>query len=913
MDAEILQAFTEEAESYLPIIRGGILVCRQNGKFQDELSISLRQAHTIKGAAITVGLTEIGEIAEKLESELEEIVAARLPLTDEQSRHLLDKVAQIEALLVQTRFEKDDFSINAASVEELFENIQIKESPIEKSDEESEFEDFEIDDEMLEIFAAEAEDLLNSIGAHLKILEQSPDNREALLEIRRNAHTLKGSAGIIGLKKLSGLAHRVEDLLDFLSENEVAGSKEIFELLRAAADCLNALTSGDESIQLTKKIEQIETGFDEVLSALEKNKNKEKEKSQNNDLKIETPDEPNFKVQAAAAKSVVRVSLEKLDDLVSLVGEMVISRSMFERRLDELGKQIAELENNTRRLQRSTNKLETDFEKENILFTPNVSHALSPATSSSQFDALEFDRYTEFHQTTNDLIETTGDASSINLELEKLRSGLEVLFDRQRRLIEEMQDKLIRLRMVNFGSLSTRLHRTIRVTAEQEEKLAQLFIEGENVEVDTQILDTLVEPLLHLLRNAVAHGIEPPETRRLLGKPETGKISLTVRIEGMHIVLTVSDDGRGITALTLKEKAVQSNFISASEAETMTEDEALRLAFLPGLTTTEEINFVSGRGVGMNIVKTAIERQQGTVSIDSKMQQGATFTIRLPLSLAVTNALLVKSGGQNFAFPLNLVRHLTEIPAENLAESVTVNETTYSVLRLSDILDLPPASKLKSEKIQLLLIEILEKPYALVIDETLRAEEIIVKPLGSLFGSVACFIGATVLGDGSVVPVLDLVYLLKQASNAKEKGKTGFASILQPKTAFPRRSCVTVLIVDDSPSVRHINSKLIENAGMQPVTAKDGLEALEILQSSEALPDVILTDVEMPRMDGYELLASIKRQEKLRVIPVIMITSRSSEKHRQKAFELGVTDFLIKPYAESKLLEIVRRSGKIPA
>lgn len=922
MNSELLQAFIEEVENYLPVVRGAILVCSQKAVFQEDLSLSLRHVQTIKGAAQMVDLPEIVKRAEILETELEVIVSAKQSPTDTQTRRLLESVAQIETLLVKMSFETGDFSTFAAKlVEESFENPSIEEAK-DTNEIADGGEDFEIDEEMLEIFAAEAEDLLRSIGSNLEILEKTPDNREALLEIRRNAHTLKGSAGIIGLKKLSNLAHRVEDLLDFLSENEVGTDRQIFELLLTATDCLSALTSNENSAQLTKKIEQIEKGFDEIL-------NNTKKESAAESKSFEIIQKTDDKSQSSNPKSVVRVSQEKLDDLVSLVGEMVISRSMFEQRLAELGGQIEELENSTRRLQRSTGKLETGFEaetanegakrrkdeRENVSINNNSQYFPASSTanlpfSPSQFDALEFDRYTEFHQTVNDLVEMTGDTLSINSELENLRSGLETLSDYQRSLVEEIQDKLLRLRMVTFGSLSARLQRTVRVTADQDGKMVQLCIEGENLELDTQILDALAEPLLHLLRNAVAHGIESPETRRMLGKAEIGNINLHIRLEGMQVVLTVSDDGRGISVEALKKKAVRDNFISVREAEVMSETEALELIFLPGLTTAAEINYVSGRGVGLNIVKTNVERQKGTISVNSKSQKGASFTIRLPLSRAVTRALLVKTGGQTFAFPINLVERLTEVPAENLAENLTINKTKYPVLHLSELLNLPRDTK--TESIPLLLIETLESRYALAIDEALKAEEIIIKPLGFLLNSLPEFAGATVLGDGSVVPVLDLFYLLNSKnSSSKFQTEKPEKNELTAKTEVKNPEIpLIIMIVDDSPSVRHVNSKLIENAGMLPVTAKDGLEALEILQSFEELPDVILTDVEMPRIDGYELLAALKRQDKLRRIPVIMLTSRSSEKHRQKAFELGVSEYLSKPYEEKDLLDKIKILAK---
>lgn len=941
MDKEIIEGFIEEAESYLSSLRGGILLCSQEGIFSDELETSRRHAHTIKGAAFMVGFEEIGKIAASLEQEIGALVKGKSAPTDRQSRELLDKISQLEALLVKERFGEEEFQIDFTDfVEESFENLQIIETPIEITAEEiieaDIWEDFEIDDEMREVFALEAEELLQNISANLERLSASPNDREALMEICRNAHTLKGSAGILGFKTISELAHHVEDLLDYLSENEFEGNQNVFQLLLASNDCLNALVNEGDSEQLKQKIKDLASDFQMIKKSLQEPivepvseiviepvvETVEKtvyepvaEIKAPTEIKPEI--EPTSRVAALVNqpagfnnpnRSVIRVSLDKLDDLVRIVSEMVISRSVFEQRLTELSMQVEELQNSTRRLSHSTGKLETDFEASAMSIPsskfqiPNQfsTSAFLPQTSSAEFDSLEFDRYTEFHQTTRELVETTGDTFAINNELENLRGNLELLFDRQRRLIEEMQDKLLRLRMVAFGSLSNRLQRTARVTAEQEGKQVELVIHGEQLEVDTQVLDSLVEPLLHLLRNAVAHGIEKPEMRRLLGKPEAGKIDVKIYSEGMHVIVNISDDGRGILTAALKKKALETGAVTIEQIVEMSDDDALRLIFLPGLTTTEEINYVSGRGVGMNIVQTTIERQQGTISVHSIPQKGTEFMIRLPMSLAITRALLVKSNEQLYAFPLNLVKKITEIPTEKISRNETSFEyggTNYKLAHLNKLLGVGTSDVSHLEKVPLLLIETLDTPHALTIDEIVRAEEIVIKPLDKFLQNIPDFVGATILGDGRVVPVLDLIYLLAHKETKLLK--------TEPELPPVKIKQTQVMIVDDSPSVRLINSKLIKNAGMMPLVAKDGLEALEQLQLLQELPDVILTDVEMPRMDGYELLASLKKIENLRQIPVIMITSRAGDKHREKAFELGVSEYLTKPYEDTKLIETI--------
>ncbi len=957
MHSEILQGFIKQAEDCLPTVRGGILVCARQGNTFGELNNALRQITALKEAAEITELDEIAAICAELEGKLSVFAGLKQPMTDKQSHQLLDKLTELEALLAKIQFETDDFSDNIADfIEESFGQLTLANTEKDFSPETPDFEiddndlteesaaedqladeeEFEIDDEMLEIFALEAEDLIGNINLNLEILVEQPNDREALMEIRRNAHTLKGSAGIIGLKKLSEVAHRVEDLLDYLAENNIESNEKIFELLLTSTDCFQALASGENSEQLTGKIARIYNNFDEItaslqgkteqLSAVSESENNSTAEVAPTVEKKETA-EPQTPNANNAYRPVVRVSLEKLDDLVKIVSDLVISRSVFEQRLTELEQQIKELHNSTRRLQSSTSKLETDFEADMMAGqNPNSRFRASSLQANSSFiadsasldfDTLEFDRYTEFHQTTRELVETTGDTSAINTELDLLKSNLEMLFENQRRLIEDMQDKLLRLRMVYFGSLSMRLQRTVRVTCDEEGKSAELLVEGENLEVDTQILDALIEPLLHLLRNAVAHGIESPETRRLLGKPEEGKISLRVYSEGTHIIVVITDDGRGISVSALKQKAVQNGLMTAEKADSLSEEEAFSLIFLPGLTTAEKLSQISGRGIGMNIVKTGIERQSGTVSITSEPQKGTIFTLRLPMALAVTRALLVKVNEQTFALPLNLVKHIGEISAAHLGKdkgSIRLGDANYSVAYLNELLGMPSTFAADGKNIPLLLIETLQKRSALIVDAIVKTEEIVIKPLGNPLQNLAELLGATVLGNGSVVPVLDLIYLLKQKNhspqltvynpvNVNHEESLIAESENQSKVQSPKSKVQKILIVDDSPSVRHLTSNVIKNAGWTTVTAKDGLEALEILQDQGEPPAVILTDVEMPRMDGYELLASLKRLENLRDIPVIMITSRAGDKHRQKALRLGVSEYLAKPYDDATLVE----------
>jgi Chemotaxis protein histidine kinase and related kinases len=926
MDAELLEGFIEEARSYLPTIRQGIeLYAAEGVARQEELKTSYRYVHTIKGAALMVGLEEIGAFAKTFQDELDAVVSSNAPLSAAAAAELLNKAAELEAMFGNLEstpvcVETETFSFE----EEMF----VSSMPGTDVSE-----DFELDKEMLEVFVMEAEEHLRNITTNLTLLEKNPNDQEALLEIRRSSHTLKGSAGIVGFKKLSDLAHAQEDLLDYLAENPGKSGTEVFKILLASTDCLEELTTGQDSPELDQKIAEIHARFTEILDELKSAENSVAvaagQKIQPEVLpasyepktaeSAETAAAENQSQTAGQNRAVIRVSLERLDELVKLVSEMIMSRSVFEQRLSELGQQIEELNHSTRRLSRLSGKLETDFganagvgfhAAQPLPFGFGKTSGLQSNAAEQEFDLLEFDRYTEFHQMTRELTETASDTAAINNELSKLLGSLNLVFGSQRRLFEEMQDKLFRLRMVPLSTLTPRLQRTVRVTADEEGKEVDFKIEGDDLEIDSEILHVIVEPILHLLRNAVSHGIESAETRRLLGKPERGQITLRAYSEGTHIVFTVSDDGRGISTSDLKEKAVRIGFISEAEADAMTEEDAYSLIFLPGLSTAPEVSQVSGRGVGMNVVKSSLTRQQGSVSVKSEPQKGTSFTLRLPTSLAVTRVLLVKANAQTFAFPLKIVRQMTEISQRDFERAkrqnaLSINGKNYKLAHLNELLNLPTASPAgEDSRVLLLLIESPQDSFALAVEQILKPEEIVIKPLGNPLKNVADLIGATILGDGSVVPVLDLISLLHKLKPEKFK---------QVKQTSKRiRTQISVLIVDDSPSVRQINSNTVKNAGWRATVAKDGLEALEMLQSAgEDLPDVILTDVEMPRMDGYELLASLKRETNLQKIPVIMITSRNSEKHRRKAFDLGVSEYLTKPYDDAILTKTIKKLVKI--
>jgi len=474
-------------------------------------------------------------------------------------------------------------------------------------------------------------------------------------------------------------------------------------------------------------------------------------------------------------------------------------------------------------------------------------------------------------------------------------------------LTSEIQDKLMQLRMVPLATLATHLQRAVRVTARQRGKEAELVLEGEDVAFDKTMLEAMAEPLLHMLRNAVDHGIEAPEQRQALGKPPQGEIHLRAFREGSQIVLQMHDDGAGLDLQRLRATAVREDSLSEEDAARLTHEQLYALIFRPGLSTAQEVSEISGRGVGMDVVQTTVKRLKGQVSIDSTPGQGVTFTIRLPLTLAITRVFLVKANGQTFAIPFADVTQIVRLAPEAIASVddtpvVSIAEQTVPVIRLSERLCLPATPESPVRLLPMVVTQAGDRQVAFVVDQLLGGREVVVKPLGSHLRRVQGVIGCTVMGDGSVVLIL----------NPRELARPGHQHMTaQPAALTPQSTqsseVFEVLIVDDSFSVRQVVSNLIKSAGWHPVLARDGLEALDIMQRSAAPPALILLDVEMPRMDGYELTSTLRAHAAYRDIPIVMLTSRAGEKHQHKAFEVGATEYLVKPYQDETLLNVIHQ------
>jgi chemosensory pili system protein ChpA (sensor histidine kinase/response regulator) len=522
--------------------------------------------------------------------------------------------------------------------------------------------------------------------------------------------------------------------------------------------------------------------------------------------------------------------------------------------------------------------------------------------AAKDFDPLELDRYSSIQQLSRALAESANDLESIKDLLRSLTSEAEGLLVQQSRVTAELQDGLMRTRMVPFERHVPRLTRLVRQIAQESGKRAELSVEGASGELDRQVLDKMLPPFEHMLRNAVVHGIEEPDVRQGNGKPATGQITIRLHREGAEMVIDVADDGAGLDVETIRRKAYELELLQPDSK--VADEEIMSLILTPGFSTAGKLTQAAGRGVGMDVVANEVKKLGGSLRISSVTGQGTNFTVRLPFTLAITQALIVRTGDEVYALPLPSVEGVARIPRselENLLSqsepSYQYGEETYRFRHLGMYLGGQAAVLPKDEPyVPVILVRAGEFSAALLTDEMLASREIVVKSVGPQLAGIRGIAGATILGDGRIVLILDINALVRSGAPVVELRK----AVPSPGDARP-----TALVVDDSITVRRVTERFLQRHGMRVLTAKDGLDAISVLQ--DVKPDVILLDIEMPRMDGYEFASHVRNDERYADVPIIMITSRVGDKHRARAIELGVNDYLGKPYQDAQLLDAIQR------
>jgi chemosensory pili system protein ChpA (sensor histidine kinase/response regulator) len=507
-------------------------------------------------------------------------------------------------------------------------------------------------------------------------------------------------------------------------------------------------------------------------------------------------------------------------------------------------------------------------------------------------------------------MEIADDLGNVSNTLGEHANEITALLDQQGKVNKEIQQGLMRTGMVRFGSVIPRLRRVVRQASQDLGKRAELLVGGEEAEVDRTVLESMLAPLEHMLRNSLAHGIEAPEQRRAAGKSEIGTITLSLRREGAELVLELSDDGAGLNFAAIRAKGEEKGLLLPEQPATS--EELIALLLRPGFSTATAVTQVSGRGVGMDVVNEAIRAMRGALFIQTDAGQGTRFIIRLPFSLAVTQALLVQAGESVFAIPLLSIEVVTrlkegEFQAYLAGEPVQhpYSDRHYPVHNLGILVSsehVLPFEEVKDRRPPTLLFRSAEASAALQVEAVMRNQEIIVKPMSPQFNGVPGISGATVLGDGRVVVVLELAALVRNIGSQRQKQMESRALRAARQDTRPEK--LNVMVIDDSITMRKVTARILERHNIHAITAKDGLDAVAMLQTQ--VPDLAILDIEMPRMDGFEVAAHIRNQTHLRHLPIIMVTSRSGEKHRERAMNLGVNHYLTKPYQEDQLIESIR-------
>jgi chemosensory pili system protein ChpA (sensor histidine kinase/response regulator) len=601
-------------------------------------------------------------------------------------------------------------------------------------------------------------------------------------------------------------------------------------------------------------------------------------------------------MQAGERVEMARVDAELLDQLLNISGEASIARARLEQQLGSFDFNLGELSRTVTRLKEQLRHLEIETEAQ-ILHK----HEEEVGSHRSEFDPLELDRYSSIQQYSRALAETANDVASIQQLLENQAKDTQNLLQQQARTITELQNGLMRTRMVPFQRHVQRLARIVRQAAADTGKRAELTVEGASGELDRQVLERMLPPFEHMLRNAVVHGIEKPEERVKRGKPDSGRIVLELHREGAEVMVRLTDDGGGMNLKAIREKGAALGFIGPGQA--LSDEDAMQLILEPGFSTAGSVTQQAGRGVGMDVVATEIKRLGGALHMESKTGEGTVFTVRLPLTLAISHALVVRVDEEYYALPLPTVEGVLRLSKSevlaHLGRDAAVFDyggAKYRFQHLASFVGLEPAPlPVQDVTIPVVLVRAGEHSTGLVADELIGSREIVVKSVGPQVSSIRGISGATILGDGRIVIILDIGALVRA------EWRTRAAAPVAPKERGDRRTFA--MVVDDSITVRRVTQRLLERNGMRVITARDGLDAVALLQDN--VPDVILLDIEMPRMDGYEVAAHVRNDPRLKDVPIIMVTSRVGEKHRARAIELGVDDYLGKPYQEAQLLDAI--------
>ena len=1009
IDAELFKIFKAESEGHLNTIRHILIVNQTDGtpvRADDEL---IRALHTLYGSARTAEVAEIGSVCGMAEKYIKAKQESHQLVVDADGIGALNELVATVTEVLSKLETGEALSLNQALVDR-FENLYLQESenqaeiPVAADVPDNALVSYgDIDDELVDIFLEEAEELVEGAEKSLQGWKQDLTDVESVNELKRILHTLKGGARMAELTPIGDLTHALETTIIDAAEDEpemmMPAMQEALdtivlmlskvtnrEPIQSAAPTIAILNQAKqggapapatvEEVSPATDISSLDIQADDIsfeaaepasaddLSSLDVVEDFDTEFSSPdftegfeneididitaNDDVLEVESEALAEIEPVAEPEVVetpvaeveekttaselqpssgthafkldhhniahsdeenkapkvvqeqvRVRAELLNDLVNNAGEVNIYNSRFNQQLSDFGYNISEFDQTVDRLRDQLRNLEIETETQIL-----SRHETESSQYDVDFDPLEMDRYSTLQQLSRSLMESVSDLESIKDFMGNTVRESETLLQQQSRISTELQESLMRTRMIKFNGLTSRLSRIVRQTSRELDKNVEFEINGDELEVDRSILDRIVSPLEHLLRNAVSHGIESDDARKALDKNEPGKVTIDITKDGQDLVVSVSDNGAGINVDAIRTKAIAIGMMAA-ESE-ISDHDIVQFILEPGFSTAKQVTQISGRGVGLDVVDSEIKQLSGSLDIQSKLGKGTSFIARLPMTLSINQALLVHIQEDIFAVPLNTVEGVVRLSGYELEMIYEKGEgayefggENYEVKYLGYLLKGKKADHLEqAAPYPVLLVKSGDLRVAVHVDSLLGRREIVVKPVGAQITTVKGISGATILGDGHVVLILDMAALLRAKTVFQIESQ---AEEMQREAEKSTSDTLTVMVVDDSITIRKVTERILNRRGMEVILAKDGLDASAKLQ--ERLPDIMLLDIEMPRMDGYEVATMVRNNEYMKDLPIIMITSRTGAKHKEKAIEIGVNRYLGKPYQEDELIE----------
>lgn len=967
-DEDLLDIFLEEADELLMGMDQDVHTWSSDQSNTAALNNLMRYLHTLKGGANMIQATHIGLIAHELETIYERIINQQIQASpaliqivrlvqdniadriqtireekvDYPAPEAIDILNNIQALVAGSVVSTDTevvkeqklpvvehvVAYEATTIEPpAIQPVRTEVSSFEEEPETSDWvepvsqsnivepslqvESLALDESVRSIveetFYEEAAEIFDTMEKLLRNWSEQRSDRSLLLQLQRAAHSLKGGARMAEIEPVGAIAYRLEsafeqfavhhfnsNVYDPLLQTTITWLRHAifdhdytnFDSLKAG---LEAIEYADVTVQLPSRNNSSHTQITAPSFEFIQGDGAEPPAMMGEWESFGANDQSN---------EMIRISADLIEKMIDLSGENSINRSRIEMDLGQLGNTLNEMELAIKRLADQLRRMEGELESQII-----AKHG-SEVGRYADFDPLEMDQYSSLNQLSKSLAESASDLVDFKSTLAEKIRDTEGLLLQQSRIQAEIQEGLMRTRLVPFSRLLPRLQRIVRQTASTLNRPAELIVNNTEGELDRTILERLVTPLEHMLRNAVDHGIEDPAQRQSANKPEIGKIELNISRQGTDVVVEFHDDGKGIDVNRIKEKAISLGLMKADQS--LEKEEILQFIFHPGFSTAQQITQISGRGVGLDVVQSSIKALGGHVTVDSILGKGTSFSIRVPTTVAVSDALMVKSGDQQFALPLAHIERIVRIAPATLEtyfnskeDYFKIDNQSYKLRYISEFVSNQPLPRLSSiaHSLPVLLIKGNSgQTIALLVDQLIGSRaQIVVKPIGQQFAAIGAIAGATILGDGQVCLILDGQNIARQVQTT-QRVKHGHDQ-REYRYSDTRR---LIMIVDDSVTVRKVTSRLLERQGYDVVTAKDGVDAIEQLENVK--PDLMLLDIEMPRMDGFEVTNLIRHHEVHKQLPIIMITSRTGEKHRERAFSLGVTHYMGKPFQESELL-----------